>query len=84
MLSEALKKKAEMALTKKPVYGLDLDVSEFEPKHVDLNVESLDSLDEELSSSMESVGLSLSEKSTLGGYIQVDQTSIYSLSRKSG
>ncbi|MEM1570460.1 MAG: SufD family Fe-S cluster assembly protein [Candidatus Bathyarchaeia archaeon] len=84
MLSEALKKKAEMALTKKPVYGLDLDVSEFEPKHVDLNVESLDSLDEELSSSMESVGLSLSEKSTLGGYIQVDQTSVYSLSRKSG
>ncbi|MEM3105059.1 MAG: SufD family Fe-S cluster assembly protein, partial [Candidatus Bathyarchaeia archaeon] len=56
----------------------------FEPKHVDLNVESLDSLDEELSSSMESVGLSLSEKSTLGGYIQVDQTSVYSLSRKSG
>lgn len=84
MLSDVLKKKAEEALVKKPAYGLDLDVSEFTPKRVDLKVESLDSLDDTISSSMESVGLSLSGRNTLGSYIQIDQTAVYSQSRRSG
>lgn len=84
MLSETLKRRAEEALTKKSVYGIDLDVSEYAPKHANLKGGFFEALDDELSSSMESVGLSVDENNVLGSYIQIDQTVVYSQSRRSG
>lgn len=84
MLSEALKRKAEEALSKKSAYGIDLDVSEYTPKHVNLNGRCFEALNDELGSSMESVGLGVDEKNASGSYIQIDQTAVYSQSRRSG
>ncbi|MEM2848683.1 MAG: SufD family Fe-S cluster assembly protein [Candidatus Bathyarchaeia archaeon] len=84
MPSETLKRRAEEALTKKSVYGIDLDVSEYAPKHANLKGGCFEALDDELGSSMESVGLSVDENNVLGSYIQIDQTAVYSQSRRSG
>jgi len=84
MLTEELKKKAEVALSKKSAYGIDLDVSEYIPRHVNLSGKSLKVLNDELGSSMESVGLNLDEKNILGSYVQIDQTAVYSQSLESG
>ncbi|MFN3621846.1 MAG: hypothetical protein ACK4TI_03055, partial [Nitrososphaerales archaeon] len=84
MATEALKKRAEEALSKRSAYGIDLDVSEYMPKHANLNSRHLEILEDELSSSIESVGLNVDEKNTLGSYIQIDQTAVYSQSRRRG
>ncbi len=83
MMTEALKKRAKEALSKKSAYGIDLDVSEYVPKRANLDSRRLEVLGDELSS-MESVGLNVDEKNVLGSYIQIDQTAIYSQSRRSG
>jgi Fe-S cluster assembly scaffold protein SufB len=84
MLTGELRKKAEVALSKKAAYGIDLDVSEYVPKHVNLSSNDLEALNDELGSSMESVGLSVDEKNIPGSYVQIDQTAVYSQSLGSG
>ena len=84
MLTGELRKKAEVALSKKAAYGIDLDVSEYVPKYVNLSGKDLEALNDELGSSMESVGLSVDEKNIPGSYVQIDQTAVYSQSLGSG
>ncbi len=84
MLTGELRKKAEVALSKKAAYGIDLDVSEYVPKYMNLSGKDLEALNDELGSSMESVGLSVDEKNIPGSYVQIDQTAVYSQSLGSG
>lgn len=72
-----VEERAKRALNKKPAYGPDVDLENYELDFVDISANSPEDIPEELSREAEKVGISKSESL---GYFQVDQTALFSMS----
>jgi len=75
--AEGIKRTAEKYRDVPAPHGEDIDLSKYRIEGSRIDIDSLDDLDEEERSKLESIGIDTKDESTSGSYLQIDNEVVY-------